>query len=53
MLIQGFAEEVLNVEIPSYKVDAEQLDFDEIPPLRHPVETLQQCGVTFLGLLFK
>ncbi|MGM0853404.1 MAG: GNAT family N-acetyltransferase [Bacillota bacterium] len=45
----NFAEEVLNVQIPSYKVEAEIIDFYEIPPLKDTVETLQQCGETFFG----
>ena len=44
-----FAEEVLNIQIPSYKVEAEIIDFYEIPPLKDTVETLQQCRETFFG----
>lgn len=43
------AEEVLNVQIPSYTVEAELIDFYEIPPLKETVDTLQQCGETFFG----
>ena len=43
------AKEVLNIQIPSYKVEAEIIDFYEIPPLNDTVETLQQCGETFFG----
>ncbi len=34
------AEDVLNVQIPSYKVEAEIIDSYEIPPLRDTVYTL-------------
>lgn len=44
-----FAKLVLNVQIPSYKIEAEIIDFYEIPPLKDTVETLQQCGETFFG----
>lgn len=43
------AEEVLDVQIPSYKVEAELIDFYDIPPLRDAVSTLQRCGETFYG----
>ncbi|MFY0758113.1 GNAT family N-acetyltransferase [Metabacillus dongyingensis] len=44
-----FAVEVLNIQIPSYKVEAEIIDFYEIPPLKDTAETLQQCRETFFG----
>ncbi|SOC43210.1 GNAT family N-acetyltransferase [Ureibacillus acetophenoni] len=43
------AEEVLNVQIPSYKVEAEIIGSYEIPPLKDTVNTLQHCGETFFG----
>ena len=43
------AKEVLNIQIPSYKVEAEIINFYEIPPLKDTVNTLQQCGETFYG----
>ncbi|MBS4190564.1 GNAT family N-acetyltransferase [Bacillus sp. FJAT-49705] len=43
------AEEVLNVQIPSYMVEAEIIGFSDIPPLKDTVDTLQQCGETFFG----
>lgn len=43
------AKEVLNIQISSYKVEAEIIDFYEIPPLKDTVDTLQQCGETFFG----
>jgi ribosomal protein S18 acetylase RimI-like enzyme len=43
------AEDVLKIQIPSYKVEAELIDFYEIPPLKDTIDTLQQCGETFYG----
>jgi ribosomal protein S18 acetylase RimI-like enzyme len=43
------AKEVLKIQIPSYKVEAELIGFDEIPPLKDTVETLQQCEEIFYG----
>ncbi|WP_066371345.1 GNAT family N-acetyltransferase [Neobacillus fumarioli] len=43
------AKEVLNIQIASYKVEAELIGSDEIPPLKDTVDTLQQCGETFYG----
>ena len=43
------AEEVFNIQILSYKVEAEIIGFHDIPPLRDTVESLQQCGETFYG----
>lgn len=43
------AEEVLSVQIPSYKVEAELIECSEIPPLKDTVDTLQKCGETFFG----
>ncbi|MEH7237666.1 GNAT family N-acetyltransferase [Bacillus sp. JJ1562] len=43
------AEDVLNIQIPSYKVEAEIIGSYEIPPLKDTVSTLQHCGETFFG----
>lgn len=43
------AKEVLDIQIPSYKVEAELIDFYEIPPLKDTVELLQTSGETFYG----
>jgi len=42
-------KEVLNIQILSYKTEAELIDSDEIPPLKDTVNTLQQCGENFYG----
>ncbi|MDQ0232648.1 ribosomal protein S18 acetylase RimI-like enzyme [Metabacillus malikii] len=43
------AEKVLAIQLPSYKVEAEIIGFDDIPPLKDTVSTLQQCGESFFG----
>ncbi|CAH0315953.1 putative N-acetyltransferase YvbK [Peribacillus sp. Bi96] len=43
------AEDVLNIQLPSYMVEAELIHFYEIPPLKDTVDTLQQSGETFYG----
>jgi len=43
------AQEVLHIQIPSYKIEADIIGFDDIPPLKDTVDTLQQCGETFFG----
>lgn len=45
----AIAEEVLRIQIPSYRVEAELIDFYEIPPLKDTVDTLRNCGETFYG----
>ena len=43
------AKEVLSVQLPSYRVEAELINCYDIPPLKDTVSTLQQCGETFYG----
>ena len=43
------AENVLNIQIPSYKVEAEIIGSYEIPPLKDTVDTLQKCREFFFG----
>jgi|SRR5690625_1409332 len=43
------AQKVLDIQILSYRVEAEIINFYDIPPLKDTVETLQQCGETFFG----
>jgi len=40
---------VLNIQIPSYKIEAEIIEFYDLPPLKDTVQSLQQCGETFFG----
>ncbi|HAG42334.1 MAG TPA: GNAT family N-acetyltransferase, partial [Clostridium sp.] len=42
-------EKVLDVQISSYKIEAEIIGFDEIPPLKDTINTLKQCNETFYG----
>lgn len=43
------AEEVLSIQLSSYRVEAELIDFYDIPPLKDTVRALQRCGETFYG----
>jgi ribosomal protein S18 acetylase RimI-like enzyme len=43
------ANDVLKVQIPSYKVEAKIINYYDIPPLKDTVETLQACNETFFG----
>ncbi|WP_409270554.1 GNAT family N-acetyltransferase [Neobacillus sp. SCS-31] len=43
------ALDVLQIQIPSYQVEAELIDFYEIPPLSDTAETLMKSGETFYG----
>ncbi|NDI34613.1 GNAT family N-acetyltransferase [Chengkuizengella sediminis] len=43
------AKQVLNIQIPSYKIEAEIIDFYDIPPLKDNVQTLQKCDEVFFG----
>lgn len=47
------AKDLLTIQIPSYKVEAEIIGYDEIPPLKDTVNTLKQCGETFFGYYIK
>jgi len=43
------AKAVLKIQIPAYLVEAEWIEFYEIPPLKDTMETLRSCGETFYG----
>jgi len=43
------ANDILNIQTAAYKVEAEIIGSDDIPPLQDTVESLQQCGETFYG----
>ncbi|MDN4494454.1 GNAT family N-acetyltransferase [Ureibacillus aquaedulcis] len=43
------AEAVLNIQIPSYRIEAELIGSFDIPPLKDTVQTLQICGEMFFG----
>lgn len=42
-------EKVLDIQMASYKIEAEIIGFDEIPPLKDTINTLKQCNETFYG----
>ncbi len=46
------AEKLLEIQMPAYKVEAEIIGYDDIPPLKDTVNTLKQCGETFFGYYF-
>ncbi|MGE5703164.1 MAG: GNAT family N-acetyltransferase [Clostridia bacterium] len=46
---QKSAEQVLAIQMPAYRVEAELIGFDDLPPLRDTVVSLQACGETFWG----
>jgi len=43
------AQKVLQIQIPSYKIEASIIGFDDLPPLKDTVESLQHCAETFYG----
>lgn len=49
MSLRKNAEDVLHVQLPSYRVEAELIGSYEIPPLIDTVDTLQQSGEIFFG----
>ncbi|WP_080848908.1 GNAT family N-acetyltransferase [Cytobacillus gottheilii] len=43
------AKAVLDVQIPSYNIEAYIIGYQDIPPLKDTVESLQRCGEIFFG----
>ncbi|MBM7870914.1 ribosomal protein S18 acetylase RimI-like enzyme [Clostridium pascui] len=43
------AESVLQLQIASYKIEAELIDFYEIPPLKDTLDSLTKCDEIFYG----
>ncbi len=43
------AKQVLELQMASYKVEAEIINYSEIPPLKDTVESLIGCGEIFYG----
>ncbi|WP_044640415.1 GNAT family N-acetyltransferase [Risungbinella massiliensis] len=43
------AQQVLNVQLPSYQVEAELINFQGIPRLHDTIENLLECSEIFLG----
>ncbi|TVX92679.1 GNAT family N-acetyltransferase [Paenibacillus agilis] len=46
---EAIAKQMLDVQIPSYQVEAELIGFYDIPPLKDTVETLMASNETFKG----
>ena len=42
-------EDILDLQLSSYKIEADIIGFYEIPPLRDTINTLKDCGETFYG----
>lgn len=47
------AKNVLDIQIPSYMVEAKIIDYYDIPPLKDTVETLQKSNELFYGYYLK
>jgi ribosomal protein S18 acetylase RimI-like enzyme len=45
------ALDVLELQREAYRVEADLIGSDQIPPLRETLDELQRCGETFLGVL--
>lgn len=43
------AEKLLEIQMPAYKVEAEIIGYNDIPPLKDTVNTLKECRETFFG----
>lgn len=46
-----WASRILEIQLPSYRVEAELIGFDGIPALQDTVETLMACGEAFYGYM--
>src|SRR4051812_43986881 len=45
------AQQILDVQIPAYKIEAELIGFDGIPQLNDTIDSLRQSGEIFLGYI--
>lgn len=45
------AQQILDVQLPSYRVEANIIGFDDIPPLRDTVEAIQSSEESFIGYI--
>ncbi|MDG5473527.1 GNAT family N-acetyltransferase [Jeotgalibacillus sp. ET6] len=43
------ARKVLAVQLPAYQIEAEMIDYWDLPPLKDTEETLQACNELFFG----
>lgn len=46
---QNVAEKILEIQIPAYQVEANLINYFDIPPLLDTVESLRQCNEMFYG----
>ncbi|MCM3740686.1 GNAT family N-acetyltransferase [Oceanobacillus luteolus] len=46
------SEEVLELQVASYKIEAEIINYLELPPLKETIDILEQCGETFYGYFY-
>jgi hypothetical protein len=46
---EEMAGNILDLQIASYKIEAEMIGFDELPPLKDTIDTIQKCEETFYG----
>lgn len=49
MTNKDIVKQMLNIQIPAYKVEAEIINFDGIPQLQDTVDSLMKLDETFLG----
>jgi ribosomal protein S18 acetylase RimI-like enzyme len=47
ILSDQWAKRVLDLQLLSYTIEAKLIGFDEIPPLKDTIQTIQQSGETF------
>ncbi|MBG9550417.1 GNAT family N-acetyltransferase [Cytobacillus firmus] len=43
------AEQVLSVQLPAYKIEAEIIGYPDLPPLKDSADSLRTTGETFFG----
>ncbi|MGV3465249.1 MAG: GNAT family N-acetyltransferase [Heyndrickxia sp.] len=43
------AEEILNIQLPAYEVEAKLMNFYDIPPLHETVDSIMESSETFYG----
>lgn len=47
------AQEVFSIQIAAYKIEAAIIGSYDLPPLKETIETLQNCGESFLVITAK
>lgn len=46
---KDIVKQILQLQMSSYRVEADIIGYDEIPPLKDTIETLSKCEETFYG----